>query len=69
MNEKLLQAVGQFVDNNYLTQYEIKGYYGFLYLEYEVLDILSSEKFINRVDFDVVDDEVVITRTGQQVVK
>lgn len=33
MNVKILEAIGKFVDSNYLTNYTIEGYYGFAYLK------------------------------------
>ena len=32
MNTKILEAIGQFIDNNYISGYEIEGYFGFAYL-------------------------------------
>jgi hypothetical protein len=32
MNTKILEAIGQFVDANYLSEFKIEGYFGFAYL-------------------------------------
>jgi len=33
MNKKILEAIGSFVDQNYLSAYTIEGYFGFAYLK------------------------------------
>ena len=32
MNTKILEAIGRFIDSNYISKYEIEGYFGFAYL-------------------------------------
>ena len=32
MNTKILEAIGQFIDSNYISAYEIEGYFKFAYL-------------------------------------
>lgn len=32
MNIKILEAIGRFIDSNYISGYEIEGYFGFAYL-------------------------------------
>ena len=33
MNVKIFEAIGKFIDNNYLIKYTIEGYFGFAYLK------------------------------------
>jgi|688.fasta_scaffold1453713_2 hypothetical protein len=33
MNTRILEAIGKYVDANYLTRYEVEGYFGFAYLK------------------------------------
>ena len=32
MNTKILEAIGKFIDSNYISAYEIEGYFNFGYL-------------------------------------
>jgi len=32
MNTKILEAIGHFIDTNYISAYEVEGYFGFAYL-------------------------------------
>ena len=32
MNTKILEAIGQWIDTNYISKYEIEGYFKFAYL-------------------------------------
>lgn len=32
MNTKILEAIGRFIDSNYIPEYEIEGYFNFGYL-------------------------------------
>lgn len=32
MNTKILEAIGQWIDTNYISAYEIEGYFKFAYL-------------------------------------
>ena len=32
MNTKILEAIGRFIDSNYIPEYEIEGYFKFAYL-------------------------------------
>ena len=32
MNELILEKIGKFIDQNYISNYKIEGYFGFAYL-------------------------------------
>ncbi len=32
MNTKILEAIGRFIDSNYISKYKIEGYFNFGYL-------------------------------------
>lgn len=42
MNKKIFGAIGEFIDKNYLTEYEIEGYFGEAYLKVKQLERNSS---------------------------
>jgi hypothetical protein len=64
MHVKLLEAIGKFLDRGYVTQYEIKGYFGFAYLSIEELDPVTMEVVVHRWKLDVVGEEVEFEDLG-----
>ena len=50
MNTRILEAIGKYIDANYLTHYEVEGYFGFAYLKVPEGedDIIVWEFFIDR---------------------
>ncbi len=46
MNTKLMEAIGQFIDANYYTEYKIEGYFGFAYI------VVGDYKWHFFVDMD-----------------
>lgn len=64
MHVKLLEAIGKFLDRGYVTQYEIKGYFGFAYLIIQEFNIDTMEMEYRKWKFDIVGEEVEFEDLG-----
>ena len=53
MNVKIFEAIGKFIDNNYLIKYTIEGYFGFAYFT-SCLAYRRELFLVCRMGFDLV---------------
>lgn len=60
MHVKLLEAIGKFLDEGYITQYSIEGYYGFAYLSIPEFNVDTRERQMKTWRFNIQNDEVRI---------
>ena len=52
--QAVLAAIGDFIEDNHIQLYSIKGYFGFAYLEVEYFDTVKKYKFTWNIDTETV---------------